>query len=468
MAFLHGVETINVQKGAVTVQSVRTAVIGLVGIAPKGDANTLTVISSAREGVETFGAELPGFTIPQSLSAIFAQGGAQVVVINVFDEGDHTDPVTAEEHQVVNGKITLPNAPVGSTFSVKNSGGTVTYTEGTHYSRNEYGVITILDLATIPNGTTLEVTYKRLALPQVLPATIIGTAGINATGMQLWDRTQANFGFAPKILICPTFTELEGVATELIERAEALRAICLLDAPSGTSVAEAISARGANEIEGWTSSSYRVIPVFPQVRAFDPATNGEQVRPYGPYLAGVIAAKDVSKGYWWSPSNTEIKGITGTELPITASINDINSEANQLNAAGITTVFNAFGTGFRTWGNRSAAFPANTDVLQFVNVRRTADILNESVEFAMLQFLDRPLNQALIDAIRDTVNGYIRTLVARGAVIDGVCTFDPDKNPDVELAAGHLVFDISFMPPVPAERITFQSFVDITYLNTLV
>ncbi len=33
-SFLHGVETIEVQKGAVTIKTVKTAVIGLVGTAP--------------------------------------------------------------------------------------------------------------------------------------------------------------------------------------------------------------------------------------------------------------------------------------------------------------------------------------------------------------------------------------------------------------------------------------------------
>lgn len=53
-------------------------------------------------------------------------------------------------------------------------------------------------------------------------------------------------------------------------------------------------------------------------------------------------------------SNQEIAGITGVERTISAMINDPNCEANLLNEAGITTVFNSFGTGLRLWGNRYA------------------------------------------------------------------------------------------------------------------
>ena len=55
--------------------------------------------------------------------------------------------------------------------------------------------------------------------------------------------------------------------------------------------------------------------------------------------------------------------------------------------------------------------------------------------------------------IRESVNSFIRTLIGRGALIDGKCSYDSAKNEATQIAAGHLVFDIEFMPPTPAERI---------------
>lgn len=85
----------------------------------------------------------------------------------------------------------------------------------------------------------------------------------------------------------------------------------------------------------------------------------------------------------------------------------------------------------------------------------------------MLQFIDYPINQALIDSIRESVNSFIRTLIGRGALIDGKCGYDPAKNPPTEIALGHITFDIEFMPPTPAERITFESYINIDLLKNL-
>jgi uncharacterized protein len=172
-------------------------------------------------------------------------------------------------------------------------------------------------------------------------------------------------------------------------------------------------------------------------------------------------------GYHWSPSNAPIAGIVGIERSLTARINDASSEVNQLNEVGITTVFNAFGSGFRTWGNRSAAYPSETGAETFVSVQRTADVIEESIEFSMLQFIDAPIDDALVDAIKDTVNSFIRELVGRGALIDGSCTFDPADNPPEEIAAGHLTFGYNFMPPTPAERLSFKAFLDISLLRAV-
>ena len=61
-SFLHGVETIEVQKGSVTIRTVKTAVIGLVGTAPietvGTDYKTINkpvLILNEADGVKYFG-----------------------------------------------------------------------------------------------------------------------------------------------------------------------------------------------------------------------------------------------------------------------------------------------------------------------------------------------------------------------------------------------------------------------------
>jgi len=122
--------------------------------------------------------------------------------------------------------------------------------------------------------------------------------------------------------------------------------------------------------------------------------NQTSVGPYSQWVAGAIALKDLQNGYWWSPSNTQANGILGPDVTLYASLLDAASDVNNLNAAGILTVFNAFGTGLRVWGNRSAGYPTITTPDNFISVRRTMDVIEESVQLSMLQFIDQPIKSA--------------------------------------------------------------------------
>lgn len=313
------------------------------------------------------------------------------------------------------------------------------------------------------------VSYNWLDPSKAIGTDIIGgvDGSGNRTGMQALLDTYQALGFYPKLLIAPGFSTANAVATELQVLATKLRAMALIDAPVGTTVQQAIAGRGPSGAINFNYSGQRMVLCYPHVKKYDAVTATELLRPLSPFLAGRFGATDQEKGYWWSASNQEILGITGVEIKLTSMINDATTETNLLNEAGIVTLFNSFGTGIRTWGNRSAAWPTVTHPRNFINVRRTADVIHESIEYSMLQFLDQPISDALIDAITESVNMFLRTLIMRGALIDGKCFWDKTKNPYTEIALGHLTFDVQFMPPPPLERISFESFIDIQMLKTL-
>lgn len=469
--FLHGLETIEIDKGPRPVRVVKTAVIGLIGTAPSGPVNTPTLVLSDKQGAQ-FGdlAQSAGFSIPQALDGIFDQGAGTVIVINVLDPAVHKTAVTSESVvlQGDRGKTAKP-AWVGAA-TVKNQAGNVTHVAGTDYTADPAtGRITRLAGGAIAPGATLTVSYTHADPTKVTPADVIGAvnAAGRRTGMQALQDTYHLLGYFAKILIAPGYCTGNAVATEMIALSHKLRAVPLIDAPVGTTFAQALAGRGPSGSINFATSSDRAVLCYPHLQVFDQATGANRLEPMSPRLAGVIAAQDNERGYWWSPSNTEIKGVVGVETPLTAMINDPQSEVNQLNEAGIVTVFSSYGTGLRAWGNRSAAWPSVTHPRNFINVRRTADVLHESLEQSMLQFIDMPINNALIDSIAESVNAFIRTLIARGALVDGRCLFDPAKNPATELALGHLTFDIEFMPPTPNERMTFESFINIELLKQL-
>jgi uncharacterized protein len=468
--YLHGVETIEVQKGARPVRVVKSAVIALVGIAPEGPINTPTLVQSPQDAAQ-FGVQARGFSIPQALDQIFKQGNATVVVVNVFNPETMTTAVSGEEVTITNLKGKLAFAPVQQEGEalVSLANGETPLGSGTDYTIDKFGNIEILSNIDLEEG--VQATYQKIDATEITAALLIGTVdgATNArTGLKCFDLTYTLFGFTPKIFIAPGYSTLNTLAAELIAVAENKRAIALIDAPIGTTPANAITGRGPAGSINFNTSSKRAYLMYPHLKALNVDTGEVDNFPYSSFMAGVIANTDNAEGYWVSPSNKEIKGIVGAERTITASINDASTEANLLNENGITTVFNAFGSGIRTWGNRSAAFPSNTAVDNFINVRRTADIIHESLELASLQFMDKPINDALIDAIAASGQGFINTLIGRGAVLPGSRVFyNPNLNSDVQIAAGNLIFSLVFIVPTPLERLTYESTLDISLFSNL-
>jgi len=443
--------------------------------------NSIQLVTNDRDARTYFGANREGFTIPRALDAIFDQGAGIVLVVNVLDLATDTTTVptpttgTGNFTFDTNGTIKLFGAGnvrhYGiSAVEVKSADGSVTHALTTDYTISSAdGEIQRVAGGGITAGASVRVGYTYVDPTDVTNSDIIGTVdgSGNRTGMQAFLDSYNLFGFFPKILIAPVFSPQTSITSELNVLAGKFRAIALVDAPIGTTFQQAINGRGPLGAINFNTSSERLILCYPHLKVYDIATDTEKLEPMSQRLAGVMCAKDNERGYWWSPSNTEFKGITGTERRLTAMINDPQSEVNLLNEVGITTMFNSFGTGLRSWGNRTAAWPVLTHPRNFINIRRTADVIHESIEYSMLQFIDYPISQAVIDAVTESVNSFLRTLIVRGAIIDGECTYDPSKNEATQIALGQLVFTLTFMPPPPLERLTFESFIDISILNQL-
>lgn len=473
--YLHGAETTEVSTGSTLIQVVKSSVILLVGIAPTGPVNTPTLVANPTAAAQ-FGSELTGFNIPEALAAIFAQGAGQVIVVNTFDSALNVAAVAAEVLTLVSGRASLANGPV-SVPVITTADGLTTLVAGTDYTVNPFGVVSVKNRSTVggyPDGTTLKASYSRLDPATVTGAQIIGTVDAVTgarTGAKIIDMLFSTFGFSPKILIAPRYSQLVAVANELLAMATKFRAVALLDAPVSTFVPAILSARtGTATVGAFASTSQRAQLLYPQIKTPDAAspTGATKVVPYSAFFAGVMSFVDAEFGYWYSPSNYVINGATGTDVKVSASFTDRTAENQQLNAVGIVTVFAGFGGSLRTWGNRSAAFPSETHPAQFLPVRRTADIIEDSIELAMFKYADKPLNIATLDAVRQDVNAFLASLVGRGAILDGKCVFLKEDNPIEQLANGQGVFSYDFMPPPPFERFTMKARINTDYLKKLV
>lgn len=468
--FLHGVETIEVKNGGVPIAVVKTAVVGLVGIAPTGPVNEPVQILSSSDAAQ-FGSVLEGFTIPQALDAIFDHGAGTVIVVNVLDPSVHCEQATDEalEFTSVNGRASLAH-PAVRDLALRSEDGLTTYTEGEDYTLSATsGLVTRLASGRIMAGGKVKATYTYADPSKVKAGDVIGGVDVDGdrTGLALLESCYQLFGYDPKILIAPGFCTQLSVATEMVAQAEKLQAMTLIDAPIGTTFQEAISGRGPAGAINFAFASQRAVLCYPHLKVYSAEKDADVPEPFSQRLAGVMCATDNELGYWKSPSNEAIQGITGSELPLTAKIDDPQSQVNLLNEKGIVTVFNSYGSGWKVWGNRSSAWPAETDWETFVCVRRTKDIIDESIRYSSAQFIDRPIDKALIDSILESVNMFLRKLQGDGAIMGGQAWFDQARNPETEIKAGRLLIQYKFTPKPPLERLTYESELTGEYLVTL-
>lgn len=269
-------------------------------------------------------------------------------------------------------------------------------------------------------------------------------------GIQAFLSSESTVHVTPRVLIAPGFTyqlptnnenELakNSVVSALIPIAEKLRAIIIADGPNTND----------EEVIKWRKSvgSSRVYVIDPWVKV----STGE-ILPSSPFVAGLIAKVDNEEGFWVSPSNKEINGIVGTSRPVDFTLGDSSCRANLLNENEVATIIHQ--KGYRLWGNRTCSSDSKW---AFLSVRRTADLINDSLLRAHLWAVDRNITKTYIDDVIEGVNSYLASLKAQGAILSGKCYATPELNTSANIASGKVFFDFEFTPPYPAEQITFRS-----------
>lgn len=465
--FLHGVEVLQIDSGARPIQTVRSSVIGLIGTAPDADAtkfplNTPVLIASRSEmaGLGTTG------TLQDALDLIYDQAGAVVVVIRVTEGADERATITNVVGGINGG--TGAYEGVHAFLASENAVGfapRVLIAPGFTHQRTANGILTI-PVTTQGSGYTTAPAVTIAAPPaggaQATAVAVLGT-GANAGKVVSITVTNPGEGYTsnPTVTIAAPTSGVQAVAgtptrgtvrsrvlAEMLGIAQRLRAVIIADGPNTTDAA----AIQLNDDFG----SDRIYVIDPWV-----LVAGEAV-PASSAVAGLINKVDNERGFWWSPSNNEIAGIEGTARAIDFTLGDYTSRANLLNEQKIATIIRE--QGFRLWGNRTLS---SEPLYAFLSVRRTADMINESILRGHLWAVDRCITATYLEEVMESVRGYLRSLKARGAILGGDVWVDPDLNSPTSIASGQVFFDFEFTPPYPAERVTFRSHLVNSYVVDL-
>lgn len=453
-------ELLEIDAGPKPVETVASSVIGIVGTAKNADAtafplNTPVMVTNPTDAakLDTIGTGLG--TLPDAMNSLFAQTGAVVVVIRV-DEGlddagtlanvlGGVDPATGHYtglQALLAAESTLGVAPrifIAPGFTHQRvtggiTGATVTV-GGTGY--------TTATVAITGDGTGATATAQ--------------VAGGVVTGITI---TNPGSGYtAPVITITGDGTNAAATATvgtvrnsvvaNMLGIAKRMRAVILQDGPN-TNDADAHTAAG-------DFADDRVYLCDPWVLKTD--SSGNTVTAYNsPVVAGIIAMVDNDLGFWNSPSNQQINGITGTCRPVDFSLGDTSCRANILNSEFVATIIRS--NGFRLWGNRSTSG-------SFLSVVRTRDIIEDSLVRAHQWAVDRNITKTYVQDVTDEVNAYLRHLMKIGAILGGHCWADPALNTADQISSGHVYFDFDFTAPFPAEHVTFRSHMVNDYISNI-
>lgn len=455
--YLHGVEAVEAAAGARPIALSDSTFIGIVGTSLDGPSGEPVTTRGAAAAAAAWGA---GGTIAAAIAAVHSQGRApRIAAVNALDPAKHVTAVDDE---------TTAWGPAGTVVRLKHSHVSevsVKQKDGTAVDAADYaldakaGTLKVAAAASFVTAAddAAKVSYKRLDLSKVV------AADVAAIAPKLCEASEPS-GSTPGILIAPGWTEAVGrgasdaiesapVTSALAAVADRCRAIVIADS-AGTTLADALAYRA-------TQGSRRVYVIDPKLKV-PAAGGGTRAVPASGYAAGLVARIDAEVGWWASPSNRELRGISGTSRFVSFGLGERDSEANALNASQIATVIRS--SGWRLWGNRTcSADPA----WQFLSVVRAADRINEAILRSHLYAVDRNITRTYVADVVESVNAFLRGLVSQGAILGGRCWADPDLNSSANIRDGRLYLDFDFTPASPAERITFRSRLVDDYAETI-
>jgi uncharacterized protein len=456
--YLHGIETIELDSPSGPVETVKSNVIGLIGTAPNADPDIFplnTPVPVFADALKAGQLKSDG-TLLDAVDAIYSQKSAVVVVVRVAEGSVGANQL----HETWSNAVGSPSGKTGlwsllkarpmlkvipkilvapgltsgrPTDGVSDLNVTV---DGTGYVKSSTNIV----IAAPPAGGR-----QAMAVPQVvggaLTGAIITDPGYGYTDVPAVTVTGSGSGAAITAILGHVANPVGVGLASIVDR---LRAVAFLDGP-GTSYEDAIAYRS-------DYGSQRVSIVDPGVLSWDIENSVYVQKPASAYAAGIQARVDEEKGFWYSFSNELIQNIGGPARPVDFMPNDRDCEANILNMNQVTTIIHD--DGFRFWGLRNTG----TDPLWAqLSVRRTADMVYESLERAERNRLDKPFSFQLLADIQGDVNSYLRLLRARGALIGGKCWIDPNINTPATFAAGELSVDFDLEPPACLEHLQFRA-----------
>ena len=482
MAYKHGVYKEERPTSLISPVETNAGLPVIVGTAPihlASDEEALTNVNKPQliydynEAVSLFGfsKDWDKYTLCEFIYSQFALFSVcPCVLINVLDPAKHKEVIAPAVYSINNSEINLGADVIlsnGVTFE-----DSVTHVKGVDYSLSYdddgNAIFSVLSGGNLAGVATVKVGFTKIKPSAVTANDIIG--GVDAStgdysGFELVNSVFPRFRLVPGLLGAPKWSQYPEVAAVMRAKAENInglftcQAVC--DIPSDSAGADRYT-----EAPEWKNrNNYmaeRQIICWPEVKL------GDDVFHLSTQLIGLMNKIDADN------DDTPYESPSNKLLQMNACVNAAGKEidlgveqANYLNGEGIVTALNWVG-GWRAWGNRTGAYPANTDVKDsFIAVRRMFDWIGNEFILTFWQKADKPITPRLIRTIVNSYNVRLNGLAAREYILGGRIEFQSVENAATDLLNGILRFNIYVSPPPPAEQIVGILEFDPDYLNVL-
>ncbi len=421
--------------------------------------NTPRLVNTYAEAVEAMGyhPDFANYTICESISASFRViGVAPMVLINVLDPSKHKKALEETEIQVNGGKAVLnEQGALLDALVVKKDSTKLTVDTDYTTTWNDDGT---LNIVLIPGGqgdgaTMLTVSGEKIDPTMVKPEDIVGSVDAETgkeTGMEVLRQIYPLLSVIPGLVIAPRFSKNPTVAAAMQAKTRDLNGVfkcnCIVDIDS--------SASGATKYadvkkvkEAQAVSDPNAYPVWLYTKVGDTVYSGSAM------AAALTAYTDVQNDDTpnVSPDNKTVN-ITAACLEDGTEVLLDQEQANIVNSYGVATWLNM--SGFRLWGNNTAAYPGNTDPKdRWFSIRRFLNWAANSFILTYFSKVGNPANKRLIEAIVDSENVRGNGFVARGVCARYETTFNEDENTTADLLNGKLTFHQYITPFTPTEDI---------------
>lgn len=443
------------------------------GDKPEAAVNVPVLANSYSEAVQQLGYsdDFSAYTLCQSMYASWKMFNVSpVVFINVLDPDKHKKELVEMETPVTEKQATIRKTGIIlKGLTVKNSSGGTTLEAGkdftTGFDENGYLVLTLLEAGKAADATSVKVSGSMLDPSKVTASDIIGgydAATGKETGIEVVRKVYPRLNVVPGTILAPGWSHIPEVGAALQAKTAGLngifKCIALLDLDT-EKAKKYTDTKQVKEDSGYQDKNGVVLWPMDAVSGkilYKSAT-------VGALLAYVDADNDNVPSL--SPSNKLLK-VTGQVLKDGTEVDLDQQQAGTVNSYGVVTAINM--SGWKLWGNYTAAYPTASDVKDiWIMVRRMFNWHANTFIQTYMDKVDDPANYRLIETVVDSENIRCASL-APDKWAGGEIEFNLDENPITNIIAGKIKFRQRIAPYVPAQEITDELEYDVDMLQAAI